>query len=333
MWRYHEVLPVDGSRRPREPRRGLHARSSPPRASASASVSPASWSRTRPTTPPAPSRPAGLSMAVSMARALGATDVCLPVGGQRRQRPRRLRRPGRAPGPRLPAPGHRPPVRPRDRGLRGPRRDRGRPDQRRRPGVRRAGEGARLVRVRHAQGALPGRGQEDPRLRARRAAGDWKLPDAILYPTGGGTGLVGMWKAFEELEEMGFIGSDRPRMYAVQAEGCAPMVKAFSEGLRGSSLLGGCRDPRPRPAGPVGPRRLPDPARPAGEPRGGHGGQRGGDPPGRPGRLRDRRASSWPPRAAPAWPRPASSRPRDTSAPTTRSSSSTPAPATSTSRT
>ena len=59
----------------------------------------------------------------------------------------------------------------------------------------------------------------------------WKLPDAILYPTGGGTGLVGMWKAFEELEEMGFIGPDRPRMYAVQAEGCAPIVKAFSEGL------------------------------------------------------------------------------------------------------
>jgi threonine synthase len=59
----------------------------------------------------------------------------------------------------------------------------------------------------------------------------WKLPDAIVYPTGGGTGLVGMWKAFEELEQMGFIGSDRPRMYAVQAEGCAPMVKAFSEGL------------------------------------------------------------------------------------------------------
>jgi threonine synthase len=59
----------------------------------------------------------------------------------------------------------------------------------------------------------------------------WTLPDAILYPTGGGTGLVGMWKAFEELETMGFIGSDRPRMYAVQAEGCAPIVKAFSEGL------------------------------------------------------------------------------------------------------
>jgi len=59
---------------------------------------------------------------------------------------------------------------------------------------------------------------------------DWKLPDAILYPTGGGTGIVGMWKAFEELETMGFVGPARPRFYAVQAEGCAPIVKAFAEG-------------------------------------------------------------------------------------------------------
>jgi threonine synthase len=59
----------------------------------------------------------------------------------------------------------------------------------------------------------------------------WKLPDAILYPTGGGTGLIGMWKAFQELETMGFVGPGRPRMYAIQAEGCAPIVKAFSEGL------------------------------------------------------------------------------------------------------
>jgi len=58
----------------------------------------------------------------------------------------------------------------------------------------------------------------------------WTLPDAILYPTGGGTGLVGMWKAFEEMEAMGFVGPMRPRMYAVQAEGCAPIVKAFQEG-------------------------------------------------------------------------------------------------------
>jgi threonine synthase len=59
----------------------------------------------------------------------------------------------------------------------------------------------------------------------------WELPDAIFYPTGGGTGLIGMWKAFAELEAIGFIGPKRPRMIAVQATGCAPMVKAFEAGV------------------------------------------------------------------------------------------------------
>ena len=59
----------------------------------------------------------------------------------------------------------------------------------------------------------------------------WELPDAIFYPTGGGTGLIGMWKAFAELETIGFIGAKRPRMIAVQAEGCAPMVRAFEAGV------------------------------------------------------------------------------------------------------
>jgi threonine synthase len=58
----------------------------------------------------------------------------------------------------------------------------------------------------------------------------WTLPDAVLYPTGGGTGLIGMWKAFDEMEEMGWIGSKRPKMFAIQAEGCAPIPKAFAEG-------------------------------------------------------------------------------------------------------
>ena len=58
----------------------------------------------------------------------------------------------------------------------------------------------------------------------------WELPDVILYPTGGGTGLIGMWKAFDELEAVGFIGPKRPRMIAVQAEGCAPIVRAFERG-------------------------------------------------------------------------------------------------------
>jgi threonine synthase len=58
----------------------------------------------------------------------------------------------------------------------------------------------------------------------------WRLPDVVIYPTGGGTGLVGMWKAFQEMEQMGWIGADRPRMVVVQAEGCAPMVRAFEQG-------------------------------------------------------------------------------------------------------
>ena len=58
----------------------------------------------------------------------------------------------------------------------------------------------------------------------------WRLPDVIVYPTGGGTGIVGMWKAFAEMEALGWIGSERPRMISVQAEGCAPIVRAYTEG-------------------------------------------------------------------------------------------------------
>jgi threonine synthase len=58
----------------------------------------------------------------------------------------------------------------------------------------------------------------------------WDVPDVIFYPTGGGTGLIGMWKAFAELEAIGFLSKKKPRMVAVQAEGCAPMVRAFEAG-------------------------------------------------------------------------------------------------------
>jgi threonine synthase len=61
---------------------------------------------------------------------------------------------------------------------------------------------------------------------------NWELPDVIIYPTGGGTGLIGMWKAFDEMERMGWIGSKRPRMVTVQAAGCAPIVRALEEGKR-----------------------------------------------------------------------------------------------------
>ena len=64
----------------------------------------------------------------------------------------------------------------------------------------------------------------------------WDVPDAIFYPTGGGTGLIGMWKAFAELEALGWIGSKRPKMVAVQASGCAPIVKAFEDGKEHAPL-------------------------------------------------------------------------------------------------
>lgn len=80
---------------------------------------------------------------------------------------------------------------------------------------------------------------------------DWDLPDVIFYPTGGGTGVIGMWKAFQELAEMGWIDRDFPRMVVVQSQGCAPLVEAFQSGNRSSkpwedpeTLAGGIRVPK-----------------------------------------------------------------------------------------
>ena len=80
---------------------------------------------------------------------------------------------------------------------------------------------------------------------------EWTLPDAVIYPTGGGTGLIGMWKAFDEMEQMGWIDSKRPRMFSVQAENCAPIVRAFANGMDEASefenaetIAAGLRVPR-----------------------------------------------------------------------------------------
>ena len=113
-------------------------------------------------------------------------------------------------------------------------------------------QGARVFRVDgliDACGALVGKGKEsmgwfdvstlkEPyRIEGKKTMGielaqqlGWELPDVIFYPTGGGTGLIGMWKAFDEMERLGWIGSHRPRMVAVQATGCAPMVRAWERG-------------------------------------------------------------------------------------------------------
>jgi threonine synthase len=70
---------------------------------------------------------------------------------------------------------------------------------------------------------------------------NWRLPDAIFYPTGGGVGLIGMWKAFAEMEALGWIGPERPKMIAVQAEGCQPIVRAFERGDERSEFFEGAR--------------------------------------------------------------------------------------------
>jgi threonine synthase len=80
----------------------------------------------------------------------------------------------------------------------------------------------------------------------------WTYPDAVFYPTGGGVGLIGMWKAFEEMEQLGWVSGKRPKMYALQASGCAPVAKAFEEGKPASEFFqnaatfaAGLRVPKP----------------------------------------------------------------------------------------
>ena len=98
--------------------------------------------------------------------------------------------------------------------------------------------GAEIARRKGAEGWFDMSTLKEPyRVEGKKTLGyelaeqfDWALPDVILYPTGGGTGLIGMWKAFDEMEALGWISSARPRMFSVQASGCAPIVRAFETG-------------------------------------------------------------------------------------------------------
>jgi len=100
--------------------------------------------------------------------------------------------------------------------------------------------GAEVARRKEAEGWFDVSTLKEPyRVEGKKTLGyelaeqfNWKLPDVIIYPTGGGTGLIGMWKAFDEMEQMGWINSKRPRMVTVQASGCAPIVRAFEAGKR-----------------------------------------------------------------------------------------------------
>jgi threonine synthase len=119
--------------------------------------------------------------------------------------------------------------------------------------------GAEVARRKDAEGWFDVSTLKEPyRVEGKKTLGyelaeqlDYSLPDAILYPTGGGTGLIGMWKAFDEMEQMGWIGPKRPRMVTVQASGCAPIVRAFEEGKRfadefpnAATVASGLRVPR-----------------------------------------------------------------------------------------
>ncbi|MDQ3173338.1 MAG: threonine synthase [Acidobacteriota bacterium] len=119
--------------------------------------------------------------------------------------------------------------------------------------------GAEVGRRKEAEGWFDVSTLKEPyRIEGKKTLGyelaeqlDWTLPDVIVYPTGGGTGLIGMWKAFDEMEKMGWIGPERPRMVTVQAAGCAPIVRAFEEGKRfaeefpnAATVASGLRVPR-----------------------------------------------------------------------------------------
>ena len=119
--------------------------------------------------------------------------------------------------------------------------------------------GAEVARRKDAEGWFDVSTLKEPyRIEGKKTLGyelaeqlDWELPDVIIYPTGGGTGLIGMWKAFDEMEALGWINEKRPRMVTVQAAGCAPIVRAFEEGKRtadefpnAATVASGLRVPR-----------------------------------------------------------------------------------------
>ena len=228
MWRYREVLPLPESAAKVSLGEGFTPLLAAERLGAALGL-PRLLIKEEGGNPTGSFKARGLSMAVSMAKALGATDVCLPSAGNA----------GSALAAYAAAAGLKAHVfLPRDIA--------------RLFVMETEAYGAHVEMV---DGLITDAGRvcaarakehgwyecatlkEPYRVEGKKTMGyelaeqlDWTLPDAILYPTGGGTGLVGMWKAFAELAAMGFVGSKRPRMFAVQAEGCAPIVKAFHEG-------------------------------------------------------------------------------------------------------
>ena len=253
MWRYRELMPIFDGETAGHPRRRVH--------------SPLSRQDARPDPGPRAAvrqgRVAQPDQLVQGARPVGGdharevprrADHRASDRRQRRQRGRRLR--GRR-GARVRSVHARDVKQPfvdecRLYGARGDARRRA--DYRCRPGRRRN-------RARRSAGTTCRRSRSRTASKARRrwptswpSRWTWQWPDWIVYPTGGGTGMVGMWKAFEELEAIGWMPRGRrPRMVSVQAEGCAPIVRAFERRHREGSGLGERDDGRRRPAGAAAP--------------------------------------------------------------------------------
>lgn len=224
LWRWRELLPV------RETRNIVSlGEIETPLIPVPASAGPNVWVKDEGRLPTGSFKARGLVMAVAMAKELGVTRIAMPTNGNA--------------GAALAAyatrvgietivfcPDDTPEVNVREI----------------------AAQGARVWRVNGLIddcGAIVGKGaaegrwfdfstlKEPYRIEGKKTMGlelaaqlGWRLPKAIFYPTGGGTGLIGMWKAFDELERLGWIGAERPRMFAVQAAGCAPIVRAFEAG-------------------------------------------------------------------------------------------------------
>ncbi len=205
----------------------------------------------------------GLGMAITQARTLGARGFIIPSAGNAGGAAARVRRALRTAvrgdrAARHAAGGHR----------RGGHRGRARLHDRGLDRDRRQGRGPKVA---------PELGwfdlstlKEPYRLEGKKTMGlelaeqlDWTMPDVLLYPTGGGTGLVGIPKGYEELRAMGWVSGALPRFFAVQAEGCAPMVKAFHAGRREHHAVGEPHDPRGGAAGALAVRRSSDAAHPA----------------------------------------------------------------------
>src|SRR5213075_383099 len=208
LWRYHEVLPLPADVEPASLGEGgtplIRARKFADDVDL--------WIKDESLNPTQSFKARGMSVAVSMAKHLGATKLAVPsagnAGGALAAYAARARLEAHI-------------FMPRDT-----------------PRANIIDCGAEIARRKADEGWFDMSTLKEPyRIEGKKTLGyelaeqlDWKLPDVILYPTGGGTGLIGMWKAFDEMEALGWIDQKRPRMFSVQASRCAPIVRAFEAG-------------------------------------------------------------------------------------------------------